>query len=143
MAAVARVGRAGRHHGQRPSRDPAEIAKGLRVEVRVANRTLHVVVANVTAHNVPGERHFRQLQIEVQVRDPAGVVTFQDREFIRQRLPFRGERRDDHLAAGEAMPFGWTLEEPHGRARVRLLYQLLPSTREDDLTVVFEETVEF
>lgn len=144
MDVVARAGgRAGRHHGRRPSRDAAAIAAGLRVAVRVADGVLHVEVANRTAHNVPGERHFRQLFVEVQIRDAAGVVTYQDRDDIRRRLPFRGERRDDHLAAGERMPFAWTLEEPRGRARVRLLYQLLPSTREDDLTVVFEETVEF
>lgn len=144
MAAVARDGgRAGRHHGHRPSRDAAEIAKGLRVTVRVVGRELHVAVANITAHNVPGERHFRQLHIDLQIRDAAGVITFPDRRFIRERLPFRGERRDDHLAAGEVMPFAWTLTEPHGRARVRLLYQPLPSTREDDLTVIFEATVEF
>jgi hypothetical protein len=144
MAPAARAGgRAGRHHGHRPSRSAAEIARGLRVTTRVADGVLEVVVANVTAHNVPGERHFRQLEIEVQVRDAAGVVTLQDRQYIRQRLPFRGERRDDHLAAGAQMPFGWTLTEPHGRARVRLLYARLPSTMEADLTVIHESTVEF
>jgi len=138
-----RAGRRGRFHGQRPSRDPAMLASALKLTLSVKQGVLRAVVGNTTAHNVPGERHFRLLDIEVEVRDAAGVVTYRDRVSIKGVTPFRGERKEDKIAPASSVVYPWKLTEAAGTAVVRVLYRLYPHTPESDMTVVAEEAIKF
>lgn len=142
-AGEGREARTGRFHGQRPSRDPKMLASALKLTLDIKDGVLRAGVANVTAHNVPGERHFRLLDIEVEVRDSGGVVTYRDRISIKSVTPFRGERKEDKIAPRSSVVYPWKLTEPTGTAKVRVLYRLYPHTPEADMTVVAEQEIKF
>ena len=143
MPEVPRGARTGRAHGQRPSRDPAMLASSLTLSLDVKDGVLRAVIANTTAHNMPGERHFRLLDIEVEVRDSTGVVTYRDRRPIKSVTPFRGERKQDKIAPRSSVVYPWKLTEPSGTARVRVLYRLYPHVPEAEMTVVAEQEIKF
>lgn len=136
-------GGTGRFHGQRPSRDPAMLASAIQLKLTAVQGVLRATILNTTAHNFPGERHFRLLDIDLEVRDDAGVVTYRDRRSIKGVTPFRGERKEDKIAPGSTVVYPWKLTEKSGTAKVRVLYRLYPHTSEDEMTVVAEQEIKF
>ncbi|MHC5018918.1 MAG: multiheme c-type cytochrome [Planctomycetota bacterium] len=143
MPEIGRTGRTGRFHGQRPSRDAAALASAVKLTLDVKDGMLRAVIANTTAHNVPGERHFRLLDIEVEVKDAAGVVTYRDRVSIKGVTPFRGERKEDKIAPRSSVVYPWKLTEASGTARVRVLYRLYPHVPESEMTVIADQEIKF
>ncbi|MCI0343136.1 MAG: cytochrome c family protein [Planctomycetales bacterium] len=139
MPEVARAGgRKGRHHGRRPSREIETLRGAVRLAAVVRGGTFEVAIENLTAHNVPGERHFRLLYVECEVRDATGAVTYRDRRSVKGVTPFRGERREDPIAAGETVRYAWRLEEKSGVAEARLLYKLFPHHLDADAVLIAE-----
>lgn len=136
-------GGAGRFHGQRPSRDAALLASAITLQVTAVDGVLRATLRNTTAHNVPGERHFRLLDLDLEVRDATGVVTYRDRVSVKGVTPFRGERTEDKIAPGSTVVFPWKLTEASGVAKVRVLYRLYPHTPEDEMTIVAEQEIKF
>ncbi len=144
MPEVARAGgRKGSHHGRRPSREIETLRGAVRLASTVKDGRFEVSIENLAAHNVPGERHFRLLYVEVEVRDASGAVTYRDRRSVKGVTPFRGERREDPIAAGDTVRYAWRLEERSGVAEARLLYKLFPHVLDQDAVVIAEGRAEF
>ena len=103
-------------------------AQGRALEVRVSNRGV--------GHNLPSGRRSRSMEL---------VVDFpRAQERYRFRNPFRGEGGPNtQLPSGETRRLSWPLPDGPGVARVRLIYQFLPSQPDQAGVLLHEVEVPF
>lgn len=116
-----------RVHDLRGGHDPGQVRKAFAMDVAVEGDEAVVAVRNVGAgHNFPGERHFRSLFLETEVRDGRGDVIRLFRRTIKDVSPIRRARRDADIRAGEEVRFRFPLHVDEGGVRATLFYKRYP-----------------
>jgi hypothetical protein len=94
-------------------------------------------------HNFPGERHFRILQLHVEVLDEDGKTVEEYARVIKNVSAIRSARRDAKIKRGRAASFLFPLPAGHGLIRAALLYKHYPSVSDVDALVLAEEEVPY
>jgi nitrate/TMAO reductase-like tetraheme cytochrome c subunit len=123
--------------------DDALVRSGVEMHCRQEGARLLVDVHNhATGHNYPGERHNRELLLQVLQRKPGGEITLAQHVTIKQITPFSGESSAEQIRAGETFQAVFPVVDPPVAAEVTLLYKRFPWHRDDDALMVHQQIVE-
>jgi hypothetical protein len=99
------------------------------------------VTNHATGHNFPGERHNRQLYLQVIQRNAAGEITLAQQSMIKGITPFRGETSAEKIKVDETHEARFPVVSPPVTAEVQLLYKRFPWHPDREALIVHQESV--
>jgi len=122
----------------------ALLRSGAKMECKIAPgqpRRVDVAVTNhATGHNFPGERHNRELYLQVTQFDASGGIAKIQQELIKGVTPFRGETTAEQIRAGHTFKTHFPLEAAADTVEVQLRYKLFRIQTNREAVIVHEQT---
>ena len=109
------------------ARDPVLIERSVRIDLESHGAAIIAKVTNHgVGHNFPGERHHRELFIELRQIGKDGHRLRVERQKIKGVIPFRGETSTEKIAAGETIPFSFDRHADAVSAEAELVLRFYP-----------------